>query len=275
MYERAALCVSMAEMRAGSMIRGIAVLLFGLLALVATAEGYRKPTPAQAAKVSLGQQLTGADLERVKVGHQAGILKVVDRAGSPLFAKKHDGMVAIDGREWAPLTPASRDAILKALNVTDPEALASALMASYSRVSRAPALALLGALAYPGQTSPALSPSTRAKTLKFLRSRLQPGEDNVVRRQAVLALAIQPDTDAETVAAMLNFLRRDHNAWNTFGVVQFFEYQASSVRELPNYDSYVAQLGASGSPHGAQIARDLKAAEKAGGEQSSALPLIP
>jgi hypothetical protein len=233
------------------------VILLAALGLV-SATGYHKPTLAQAARVSLGQGLSGADLERLKIGHQAGVLKVVGPDGADRFAKRRKGMTGIDGREWAPLSPQSRDAVLKALGVSDPSALAARLMSSYSRISRAHALALLGVLAYPGLESAALPAAQREKVLQFLRDRLQPVEDNVVRRQAVLALAIQPATDAQTVSAMLNFLRRDHNAWNTFGVVQFFEYQAGQVRDMDAYPNVLVQLAASGSPLASQIARDLK-----------------
>lgn len=226
-----------------------------------SAAPYRKPSTGQTAKIALGQGLTGADLERVRLGHQAGVLKVQDRAGVDRFAKSHNGVVGIDGRELARLSPESRDAILKALDVSNPSALAGRLMADYSRLSRAHALAVLGVLAYPGERSADLPEPARKKVLDFLRARLQPAEDNIVRRQAVVALAIQPATDSVMVAAMLNFLRRDHNAWNTAGVVQFFAAHKEQVRGLPDYAGVLKQLEASGNPHAGQISRELEAAE--------------
>jgi hypothetical protein len=222
------------------------------------ATGYRKPTLAQAVKVSLGQGLTGADLERLKLGHQAGVLKVTNKDGTTTFAKVHGGVSGIDGREWAPLSPTARDQILGALGVSSPGVLANSLMTNYTRISRAHALALLGVLAYPGKETAPLQPRQREKVLQFLRNRLQPAEDNIVRRQAVVALAVQPTTDDVTVAAMLNFLRRDRNAWNTSGVVQFFDYQGTFIRARPQYQAVLIQLAASGNPHAEQIARDLK-----------------
>lgn len=235
----------------------LAALLIAIPALAQSS--YRAPKPEQSIKVSLGQGLTGADLERVRTGHQGGLLKVVGKDGSNLFLKGESlGSGGIDGREWAPLSKTERDQIYKALQIQDPNALANSLMTNYTRISRAPALALLGVLAYPGQDTPSLKPELRAKVLQFCRNRLQPAEDNIVRRQAVLALSIQPGTDAETVASMLNFLRRDHNAWNTFGTVQFFEYQAASIRKMPLYQSYLTQLLASGNPHTDQLVAVLK-----------------
>jgi hypothetical protein len=156
------------------------------------------------------------------------------------------------------LTPTQRDRIVGALGIKDTNALAASLMANYTRISRAHALALLGVLAYPGQDTTSLKPEVLAKAQQFLRNRLQPAEDNIVRRQAVLALAITPKTDGETVAAMLNFLRRDHKAWNTFGVVQFFEYQREPITTMPQFQGILTQLSASGSPHADQILRGLK-----------------
>lgn len=224
-----------------------------------SATGYRKPTLAQAAKTSLSQDLTGADLERLKLGHQAGVLKVVDKDGTTMFAKTSNGVAAIDGREWAPLSPTARDQILGGLGVSAPGLVTNALLTKYTLVSRAHALALLGVLAYPGKETAPLQPKQRERVLQFLRDRLQPVEDNIVRRQGVVALAVQPTTDNVTIAAMLNYLRRDHNAWNTAGVVQYFENHSAYIRQRPQFPSVLKQLAASGNPHSAQIAMALKA----------------
>lgn len=240
----------------------IILVFLSCLSLGAEAQ-YRPPKPEQTVRVSLGQGLTGADLERLKIGHQAGVLKVIGGDGSTVkFIKGGESLAGsgIDGREWAPLTPAQRDQILLALRVKDPEALARSLMAKYTQISRAHALALLGVLSYPGQETPSLSQDLRAKVLQFQRNRLQPHEDNMVRRQAVLALAIQPKVDVQTVDSMLNFLRRDQNAWNTFGVVQFFDYHQKAIREMPQYQRILTELGLCSNPHAAQIIAGLKQA---------------
>lgn len=251
----------------------LAILLFGLNLQVAAK--YRQPATDQARRVSLGQGLTGADLERIKIGHQAGLLKVVGADGSTVKFIKGDaklGALGIDGREWAPLTPSQRDQILKALGITDPSAMARSLMANYTRISRAHALALLGVLSFPGQTTASLSPELRAKALQFFRNRLQPAEDNIVRRQAVVALAIQPQTDEVSVAAMLNFLRRDHNAWNTFGAVQFFDYQRQAIQKMPKYQGFLTQLIASENPHAQQILANLRAESQGRPATETVLP---
>ena len=241
--------------------RLMALIYLSIFAMTGLAEAqYQKPTLEQASRVSLGQGLNGGDLERMKVGHQAGILKILSESDKVLFLKG-EGTAAgagVDSRELAPLSPADRDKIVGVLQITDPNAMARSLLNNYNRVSREHALALLGALAHPGEETSPLKPHLREEVLQFIRSRLQPKEDNKVRRQAVLALAVQPQTDAQMVQAMLNFLRRDHNAWNTFGVVQFFENHRDQIRDLPEFQAYLVQVQKSGSPHSEQISALLE-----------------
>jgi hypothetical protein len=238
----------------------------GAAPLSAAPSSYRKPTRAQAAQVRLAANLSGADLERVRIGNQAGILKIFgkdERTTRFLKGSEHPNGGGIDGREWAPIKPADRDKILQALEVKDAPALATSLMRNFTRISRVPATALLGALAVPGESSAALPVATQKKVRDFLRERLQPAEDAAVRRQAVLALAVQPATDKQIVQAMINFLRRDHNAWNTFGVVQFFQHQARTIAAMPEVEAFKTSVAASGSPHTLQILKSLKDAAPA------------
>jgi hypothetical protein len=163
----------------------------------------------------------------------------------------------IDGRHWAPVTPEHRDSIVQALELKELDATARALMQNHTKISRVPAVALLGILAAGGNTTAALEPETQNQVILFLHARLQASEDATTRRQAVLALAIQPQTRRDSVAAMINFLRRDHNAWNTFGAVQFFEYHKFEIRAMTDFVNIQKELASSGSPHQGQILRDL------------------
>ncbi len=216
------------------------LILLLLVSCPLLAAPYRKPSLQQARAVSLGQGLNGADLERIKVGNQAGILKVLGKDGrSVAFLKGADTWNGggIDGREWAPVKPEEREAILRALGVKDPIELSYQLTLKYEKLSRVPAVALIGVLQEP-------------HSHEFLRKRLQPSEDNVARRQAVLALAISPKIEPDDVAAILNLLKRDHNAWNTFGVVQFFELHQAELLKDPTLK---ARVQATNSPHAQQI----------------------
>jgi len=216
------------------------LVIVALLASPLLAAPYRKPSPQQARTVSLGQGLNGADPERIKVGNQAGILKVMGKDGHSVAFLKGEGTWnggGIDGREWAPVKPEDRDAILRALEIKDPIDLSYQLVLKYEKLSRVPALALLGVLQEP-------------HSHEFLRKRLQPEEDQVARRQAVLALAISPKIEPEDTTAILNLLKRDHNAWNTFGAVQFFEMHQA---ELLKDSTLKARVQATNSPHATQI----------------------
>ena len=223
------------------------LLIALLLTPLALAGPYRPPTPAQAARVRVTSTLSGADVSRVKVGHQAGILKILDRDGYTERFLKGRGTWnggGIDGVKWAPVSTAERDEMVEALEITDVEATAVGLIQQYPRLARLPAVALLGVLATPGKSN--LSPATQGEVVNFLRGRLKPEEDAPTRRQAVLALALLPETNAQTVAAVVGFLKRDHNHWNTFTTVQFFQYQRSRLGSLPEL---VKAVEATDNPH--------------------------
>lgn len=199
------------------------------------------------------------DLSRVKVGNQAGILKILDAQGHTAFLKGSESWNGggIDDRKWAPINPQERDRMLSALHIADPDAAAVQLMTGYAHEKRkAEAVAVLGLLALPGQTSPPLK--NRTRVLQFFRNRLGAKENAVARRQAVLALALQPATERSTVDAMIAFLKRDHNAWNTFGAVQYFDYQRGDVLAFPDAELIKKKIRTSGSPHTEQILRLLQ-----------------
>lgn len=225
--------------------------------------GFRpKPALALARQVPLGGGLTGADLDRLSVGNQAGVLKVTGRDGSVKFLKAadHPNGGGIDGREWAPVKPADRDAILRAVGSADPDGLARRLMDAYPRLWRQAAVALLGVLATPGETSKPLKAATRARLTQFLTARLAPGDDPRALRQAVLAFAIQPKTDLATARRLMKLMKRDHNAWETFGTVQYFELHRYEITRWPQYAVLQQELAATGNPHLEQIQSILAAA---------------
>ena len=49
---------------------------------------------------------------------------------------------------------------------------------------------------------------------------------------------------AQAVNQVISFYERSTNLWETFPVQQFFEYHASSVRGLPDYNNYRKRLSA-------------------------------
>ena len=232
--------------------------------LLGTQLAIAKPlTPAEialAGRVHLSAKLTGADLARLKVGNQAGLLKVRDRARKDVFLKssRQSDVQAIDGINWAPILPADRDAILAALGISEAEAdgVSAALREHYSQLPHVETLALLAVLANPGgHTGP--TPRARIATLHFLTRQLSRRDTSMAQRQNVLALAQIPEVDSDAVRAVLDFLKRTPNNWDTFTTVQFFEYHRNAIVTMKDAPIYRKQLAASGNPHAPKILNDL------------------
>lgn len=89
-----------------------------LLLLLLTPGVFAKPlspgAKKKAASLQLAPGFTGADLERLRVGNQAGLLKIQSPDGpTPVFKKNIDStnVEAIDSVNFAPVKPTDRDAI--------------------------------------------------------------------------------------------------------------------------------------------------------------------
>lgn len=220
-------------------------------------------TPAEivlASRVHLNAKLTGADLARLKVGNQAGLLKVQDHTKKDVFLKssKESDIQAIDGVKWAPIIPSDRDAILAALGVSEAEAdgVSAVLMDHYRQLPHVETLALLAVLANSGvHTGP--TPKARAATLHFLTRQLSRKDTSMAQRQNVLALAQIPSVDSDAVRAVLDFLKRTPNNWDTFTTVQFFEYHRDAIVAMKDAPLYRKQLASSSNPHASKILYDL------------------
>jgi hypothetical protein len=235
-----------------------------LCVLLSSQLAQAKPmTPAEialAGRIHLTAKLTGADLARLRIGNQAGLLKVRDRDRKDVFLKSssESDLQAIDGVKWAPILPADRDAILATLAIGESEVdgVAAALIAHYKQLPHVETLALLAVLANPGtHTGPSLK--ARMATLHFLTQQLARKDSSMAQRQNVLALAQLPDVDSDAVRAVLNFLERTPNNWDTFTTVQFFQYHRDAIVAMKDAAVYHKQLAASGNPHASQILNAL------------------
>lgn len=176
------------------------------------------PPPPQAFQPS-------RDLKRIRVGNQAGILKVVAPDG-----KSDAAFRGIDDRNIARYTPEGRAAVLAALGISSADAAARQVMDGYSALPKKECLALLGALAA-GPLEPGVAQSAR----RFLAARVALEKDVALRRQAVLALAVASVTDRESTDEVVRFFETSENLWETFTVQMFFEYQAGGIRRLPEF----------------------------------------
>ncbi len=216
------------------------------------------PHPPAPKVVQLGASFTSNDLKRIVVGNQAGILKIYNADhSSVVFIKDAKGidMVGIDGVLWAPLTDAHRTAIFGALNIADSEmvAVSHALIKNFNEIPKLQALAMLGVIgSIPDEK--VLPDDASEHIRQFLAGLLTSQKNVVLRRQAVLSLALCDETDEATVQSVIAFMTQSHNAWETFTTRQFFQYHKDYIRSLPGSAGLVQEVQASGNPYASDIA---------------------
>lgn len=168
------------------------------------------------------------DLRRLMVGNQAGIVKIL---GAHRMGVSHAR--CLDERSQARMDEAARQEIFSALRI-QPGALdysAKYLMSNFDSLPRKETIALLGVIA----GSKNLSAATRENAHGFLIGAMENDKDVAVRRQSILALAVQPEVTPAIVEKVLQIYERSENLWETFPVQQFFEYHALEVRQLKNF----------------------------------------
>lgn len=180
------------------------------------------------------QEALKAMLKRLTVGHQGAILKVWDEAGKEVVYYR-----GLDDRATAPYDDEDQLKLLEALGVGDTQAvsaLAQEVMDGFTQLPRREAVAFLGLIHSIEDDSP-LEPNDEVDAAlgRFLVQAMRSDKDVMVRRQACLALAVG-DSDVlnhEILNAILEFYAGSQNLWETFPVQQFFEFQASRIRNMP------------------------------------------
>lgn len=192
--------------------------------LVTPAPG-ASPSPSPPAPAPSAFQ-AALDLPRLQVGNQAGLLKILDRK-----RQKVDYFRTLDDRTTAPITEEQRARIWATLGVPADQVarVARDVMASYPTLPKMPSLALL-AVAGSGSAEASLAASLQ----DFVVAHLGAEKDNVLRRQAVLSLALMSSTSPAAVEAVLHLFETEDNLWVTFPVQMFFEYHASAIRAMPD-----------------------------------------
>lgn len=190
----------------------------------------KKPVAAaKAAKLTAAELALQAELKRLMVGNQAGIVKVLgpNRVGVA-YAR------GIDDRSIARMDDAARLAIFEALGVQSATLVQRSddVMKTYSKLPKKEAVAFLGTVA----TTPGLDAAQRTKVEDFLVKVMETDKDVTARRQAILALAVLPEVAATTTERVLAVYEKSENLWETFPVQQYFEYHAGRVRQLSNFD---------------------------------------
>jgi hypothetical protein len=95
-------------------------------------------------------------------------------------------------------------------------------------------------------------------SITFLEHRILSKEPAQIRRQAVLALAVNPRLEGDEVEVVLKFMKSDSNGWDTFTTGQFFAYHRQQLQASPNFERIKAAVTATDNPHAEDILRDLE-----------------
>jgi hypothetical protein len=168
------------------------------------------------------------ELKRLMIGNQAGIVKVLGPNREGVAYSR-----GIDDQSLARLNDDSCHCVLSALglHVTHIMPAAQYIMINYSTLPHKEAVAFLSVAAY----SPRVDAATREKCENFLVQVMETDKDVHARRQAILALAVQPKVSPHTVDRVVAVYERCENLWETFPVQQFFQYHAPQLRRLHNF----------------------------------------
>lgn len=168
------------------------------------------------------------ELKRLMIGNQAGIVKVLgpNREGVA-YAR------GIDDQSLARINHEDCHCVFSALGVHTAKImpLAQYIMINYSSLPHKEAVAILSVAA----CSPALDASTREKAEQFLVQVMETDKDVHARRQAILALAVQPQVTLATTDRVIRIYEHSENLWETFPVQQYFQYHAAQLRRQQNF----------------------------------------
>lgn len=201
-------------------------------------------------------------LARIKVGNQAGLLKVMDESDTVTRYLR-----VIDDYSQAQVTPEQRQMVLDSLNLTPNElrCLAVRLINNYvaERKHRLQLVALLGMIAANNDNSIDLATSERIQT--FLVSKLIGGDDKlgqeqqtVLKRQCLVALALMTTNTPQAIDAVVRFYEKEQaNLWVTSPMPLYFRLHADEIKALPNFDTIYSRISSVPSLYTAKITEYL------------------
>jgi len=197
-------------------------------ATVAPAAPSAKPAPAEVVPEAGPFASLKTELKRLMIGNQAGIVKVLgpNRQGVA-YAR------GIDDQSFARINHEACGNIFSALGLQaqDVTPLVEHIMLHYATLPHKESVAILSVAA----CSPTIDPAIREKTEKFLVEVMDTDKDVHARRQAILALAVQPKVSPETAERVVALFERSENLWETFPVQQFCQYHAAQLRHLQSF----------------------------------------
>lgn len=197
-------------------------------AKAAPAKGTPPATPAPLSPEDEAAANFKTELRRLMVGNQAGIVKILGPNREGVAYSR-----CIDDRNWAPLSDETCQQIFAALGLESKDLpnKMELVMSHFGKLPRKEAVAFLSAAAW----SKDMQPELRQKAEEFLVQVMETDKDVHARRQAILALAVQPRVSADTAERVIALYERCENLWETFPVQQFCQYHAGHMRHLKNF----------------------------------------
>lgn len=209
------------------------------------------PGDAQAAEVAPDRlALLKVRLKQLVVGNQGAILKVRDSSGSTEVYYR-----GLDDRDTAPYSGEDQIKILGATELgRDLRTWLADAMGGYKKLPKREAVAFLG-LVY---SIPSSSPHDPGREIDdqiedFLIKVVGEEPNVIIRRQAVLSMAVGESVDPEVLEAVLRLFESSENLWETFPVQQYFEYHADELRTRPDFARVRARVAAVNSLYTANI----------------------
>lgn len=189
-------------------------------------------------------------LKQLVIGNQGAILKVRDSSGSTEVYYR-----GLDDRDTAPYSGEDQTKILGATELSgDLRSWLADAMSGYTKLPKREAVAFLGLVYSIPSSSPHDPGSEIDDQIEDFLIKVVVEEPNVViRRQAVLSMAVGESVDPEVLEAVLRLYESSENLWETFPVQQYFEYHADELRKRPDFSRIRARVAAVNSLYTANI----------------------
>lgn len=193
-------------------------------------------------------------LKQLVVGNQGAILKVRDAAGENEVYYR-----GLDDRDTAPYSEKDHDGIVGACGIqNDVKGWTKDTIEAFTVLPKRQAIAFLGMVySIPSDSVKDPGPAVDDAIEEFLITVVKENKSVVLRRQAVLSMAVGEQEDLEVLEAVLQLYETSENLWETFPVQQYFQYHAEDLRKLPNFATIRARVAAVNSLYTANILQYL------------------
>jgi Copper amine oxidase N-terminal domain len=175
-----------------------------------------------------------AKLKQLVVGNQGAILKVRNPSGDQEVYYR-----GLDDRDTAPYKAKDHEEILGAVGLQSGLGQwTTDTIYAFKDLPKREAIAFLGMVYSMPENSPMdIDDAIEDKVEEFLMHVVKKDKSVVLRRQAVLSMAVGDPGDPEVLEAVLRFYETSENLWETFPCQQYFQYHAEALRRMPNFKS--------------------------------------